>query len=151
MGASGVGGGDKRNVNSDLNLVPYIDLLSTLICFLLITAVWQQIDAMSTTASDPNAASAPSTPDPNRVDFSVSLYQDRIEAAAGPQKSSFPFMGGQPDYQSLIALLQTWKQRWPDRHDVTLHSDSQAPYKNLIGLMDALAEAEFSDVGINTH
>jgi biopolymer transport protein ExbD len=151
LGTSGVGGGDKRSVNTELNLVPYIDLLSTLICFLLITAVWQQVDALSTNSGDPNAAASSATPDPNRVELSVSLYQDRIEANAGPQKTSIPFNGGNPDYPSLISLLQTWKQKWPERNDVVLHSDSQAPYKNLIGLMDALAEAQFADVGVNTH
>ena len=40
MSASGLGGGGKKSVNADLNLVPFIDLLSTLIVFLLITAAF---------------------------------------------------------------------------------------------------------------
>lgn len=36
-------GGGKRSLNADLNLVPFIDLLSVCICFLLMTAVWLQL------------------------------------------------------------------------------------------------------------
>ena len=32
-----------RDPNADLNLVPFIDLMSVLITFLLITAVWSQV------------------------------------------------------------------------------------------------------------
>src|SRR5687767_3766528 len=45
MGVSlpqGGGRGGKRNLSADLNLVPFIDLMSTLITFLLATAVWVQ-------------------------------------------------------------------------------------------------------------
>src|SRR6185436_18826480 len=34
------GGGKKRSTNSDINMIPFIDLLMTTIAFLLITAVW---------------------------------------------------------------------------------------------------------------
>ena len=38
------GGGDrKKPLNAELNLVPYIDLLTCMIAFLLITAVWTQL------------------------------------------------------------------------------------------------------------
>ena len=44
MGVSlpgGGGGGRGRNQNAELNLVPFIDLLSACITFLLATAVWR--------------------------------------------------------------------------------------------------------------
>lgn len=45
-GVSQEGSGDKLNV--ELNLVPFIDLFSALVLFLLITAVWVQISAIPT-------------------------------------------------------------------------------------------------------
>ena len=39
--------GGKRELNADLNLVPFIDLLSMCICFLLMTAVWMEIGAVN--------------------------------------------------------------------------------------------------------
>ena len=37
------GKGGKKPLNADLNLVPYIDLLTCMVAFLLITAVWSQL------------------------------------------------------------------------------------------------------------
>ena len=41
MGAA-VGAGDGDSVNVELNVVPFIDLMSCLTAFLLVTAVWSQ-------------------------------------------------------------------------------------------------------------
>ncbi len=151
MSTGGYGGG-KKNANAELNLIPYIDLLSTLICFLLITAVWQQISSISTNGANASASDSPSSPpDPNRVDLNMTIRTDRIEMAAGPKKFNFPFVQGEPDFLQIEATLQRWKLTWPDRKDVTLHSDSKAHYKNLIKMMDILIANKFDDVGVNTQ
>lgn len=49
----------KRELNSELNLTPFIDLLSTLVCFLLISAVWMQVASMDLKQSHGTAAAAP--------------------------------------------------------------------------------------------
>jgi biopolymer transport protein TolR len=36
----------RRSLDAELNLVPFIDLLSTCICFLLMTAVWMEIGSL---------------------------------------------------------------------------------------------------------
>ena len=43
MGQISSGGHGKKEVAVELNLVPFIDLMSVLITFLLITAVWTQV------------------------------------------------------------------------------------------------------------
>lgn len=151
MSTSGIGGSSKRSANAELNLVPYIDLLSTLICFLLLTAVYQQISALSTEGSTQAASESAAPPDPNRVDLSVSVFLDHIEATAGKAQKKIPHLKGEPDYKGLSVVLGSWKSQWPDRKDVTLHTDSQAPYKYLIDVMDTLVEAQFDDVGVNTN
>ena len=40
MAANLGNGSDKRSVNVDLNIIPFIDLMSCLVAFLLVTAVW---------------------------------------------------------------------------------------------------------------
>src|SRR5215510_6098861 len=62
MGGVDVGaeGGKKRATNSEINMIPFIDLLMCTIAFLLITAVW-------TTNNRINAdAQVPGPPDPNK-------------------------------------------------------------------------------------
>lgn len=41
------GKGRRRSVDAELNLIPFIDLLSVCILFLLMTAVWVQVSKMS--------------------------------------------------------------------------------------------------------
>ena len=36
----------KKELNQEINLTPFIDLLSTIVCFLLISAVWVQIGSL---------------------------------------------------------------------------------------------------------
>lgn len=151
MGASGLGGGSKRGVNVELNLVPFIDLLSTLICFLLITAVWQQINVLSTNSASTTTSDTPAPPDEKKVELGVSLLLDHIEASEGQKITKIPHIGGEPDYQTLLRILDTWKATYPTRSDLILYSDSQAPYKHLIRLMDTMVEAHFDDVGVNTN
>jgi biopolymer transport protein ExbD len=152
MAGGGGGGGDKRSANAELNLVPYIDLLSVLICFLLITAVWQQIDSLSTEGNNSAASDSASPPDPNRVDLSISIFQDRVEVAAGKDLIQVPHLAGaEPNRSRILEILSNWKKKWPDRKDVTINTDSQAPYKNLITVMDTLIEGQFDEVGVNTQ
>jgi biopolymer transport protein ExbD len=57
--------GDNK-LNVELNLVPFIDLLSTLVLFLLVTAVWLQVAAIPTSVKS-KGRSASSVPSPAKV------------------------------------------------------------------------------------
>src|SRR6187549_1343230 len=46
-------GGRQKPVNAELNLVPYIDLLTCMVAFLLITAVWTQLASLSVSQKGP--------------------------------------------------------------------------------------------------
>src|SRR6185503_16822504 len=52
-------GGRRRSLDAEINLVPFIDLLSMCICFLLITAVWIQIGSVQVKQSRGTEAAAP--------------------------------------------------------------------------------------------
>jgi len=45
-GSGGGGSGRRKSLDAEINLVPFIDLLSMCICFLLMTAVWTQLSAV---------------------------------------------------------------------------------------------------------
>ncbi len=152
MGASGLGGGGKRNVSAELNLVPFIDLLSTLICFLLVTAVWAQVEALTTNTSSVTSSSS-ETPPPQekKVELNVSLLMDHMEITEGTTTTKVPHVGNAPNYAKLTEILNGWKAKYPDRSDVILFSDSQAPYEQMIKLMDTMIGAKFEDVGVNTN
>ncbi len=158
MGASGMGGNGK-SVNVELNLVPFIDLLSTLICFLLITAIWHELDTMSSNAP-PKATSEmppdqvqppPPQDEKKKVLLTVALGLDKIDLAEDDQLQAIPNNGDAPDLERLKSALRDWKQKYPDRKDVVLATDSRAKYKYLVQLMDTLISSEFPEVAINLN
>lgn len=50
--------GGRKSLDAEINLVPFIDLLSMCICFLLMTAVWMQIGALQIKQSHGTEAAA---------------------------------------------------------------------------------------------
>src|SRR3982751_5213529 len=52
----------RRSLDAEVNLVPFIDLLSMCICFLLMTAVWVQIGALPVKQSRGTDAAPSATP-----------------------------------------------------------------------------------------
>ncbi len=58
MISGGHAGGRRKNLDAEVNLVPFIDLLSMCICFLLMTAVWVQIGTLQVKQSHGTEAAA---------------------------------------------------------------------------------------------
>src|SRR3954462_3385299 len=57
----GGGSGGRKSVDSEINMIPMIDLLICTISFLLITAVWSHMSRVNADAQ------VPGPPDPNKV------------------------------------------------------------------------------------
>src|SRR5689334_20294885 len=57
------GGGGKKSVDFQLNLVPFIDLLSVLISFLLMTSVWTQVAKIDVKQSPNQISDDPQPPE----------------------------------------------------------------------------------------
>lgn len=135
----------------ELNLTPYIDLMSTLIVFLLMTAVWNQISVLSTDTGSTTSSDAPSKPDPNRVTLSVTIMPKYLEMAENSTVTRVPHVGGKIDRGHMGEVLKMWKQKHPDRTDVILNSENSVTYSMLIGTFDELVGNDFPDVGVSTQ
>jgi biopolymer transport protein TolR len=157
MSTSGMGGGGK-SVNVELNLVPFIDLLSTLICFLLITAAWQELDVVSsdappkmTTENPDQPAAPPPVDEKKKVMLVVTLGVDKTDVSEDDQITTLPNIGAEPDVAKLATILEGWKVKYPDRKDLVFATDNKAKYKFLVQYMDLFIAHQFSDVGINLN
>lgn len=154
----GAGGG-----KDDLNLVPFIDLFSVLICFLIMTAVWNQIEALSTnvdsvTSSD--GAAAQENPNQKKETLTVTLLKDHMEMAENvtmgarvlrEKNYKIANIGLNVDLPKMDRVLNDWKKRYPNKKDIILNTDNQILYDRLIKVFDALVGAGYPDVGINTQ
>src|SRR5438045_8415553 len=77
MGAA-VGTDNKGSVNVELNIVPFIDLMSCLTVFLLAAAVWVNIAQINIQPKGKTRDQAQVQQDDERVTLSVLVQSDRI-------------------------------------------------------------------------
>jgi biopolymer transport protein TolR len=149
------GGGSRgRRVNVDLNLVPFIDLMSVLITFLLISAVWVQINMIQMGTSffaQKDQTDPPPTPPPNAdVVLKVDVKQAGYVVTFGRQVISLPNTGAKFDDVGLTAQLLKAKQLYPEKIDAALAVDDALPYERMIYSMDVILKAGFPKISLAT-
>ncbi|UXR64664.1 biopolymer transporter ExbD [Bdellovibrio bacteriovorus] len=149
---SGDSSGRKKNI--ELNLVPFIDLMSVLITFLLITAVWTQVSMIQIGSSlyGKKSDTQPSpTPPPNAdVVLKVDVKEVGYVLTVGKQVISLPMVNEQFDEAGLVAQLQRVKQLYPEKVDAIVTVADIIPYEQLIKAMDNCLAAGFSAISVAT-
>jgi biopolymer transport protein ExbD len=144
------GKGGKKPLDAQINLVPFIDLLSCCLSFLLITAVWTQLARMDVTQKGQGAAgSADEKPPENQV--SLTLYVDKdgytFSKSTG-ESTQIPMKGEDYDYAKLAEVLAKAKVAHPDKTDLAVKSDDSVIYSRIIHTMDVAVTAHFPDIGL---
>ncbi len=134
----------------ELNLTPYIDLMSTLIVFLLMTAVWNQIAVLSTDGSA-TSASDTATDAKNKIHLAVTIMPAYTELAENQTFTRIPHVEGKVDRTRFGEVLKQWKIKYPTRTDVVLNTENSVTYRMLISAFDELVGQDFPDVGVSTQ
>src|SRR5215472_5351489 len=75
------GGGRRKSLDFTLNLVPFIDLLSCCIAFLLITAVWSEVASIDVSQAGASAETAAPTEAPPVLFVGAHDYQLLVPGA----------------------------------------------------------------------
>ena len=142
MGVSlpgGGGGGRGRNVAADLNLVPFIDFLSVLITFLLLTAVWNQINAVQVDQEvmDPNTP-PPDPPDtPPVPPLTVHVRADGVWAGRNLETGqNFTKEDDTFDWEGLTEMLEGDRTTYPEEVNVVIVTDDGVEYEHMIKALD---------------
>lgn len=145
--------GDKRSTIVDLNLVPFIDLMSVCIIFLLITAVWHQVSMIQIGSSVYGKKTDQDVePPPPRAEipFRVDVRTDGYRVLVGRQMSQIPMVNGQYDLPHLITELKKIKELYPEKVDAVITVMDELTYESLIDGMDALLTSGFPEISIAT-
>lgn len=156
MSAS-LGTGDKKSVNIELNIVPFIDLMSCLTSFLLVTAVWVNIAQINIQPKGKSRDQAQVQEDNERVILSVLVQSDRIWVGLSRvnEFQEIAKKGDQQDWERFETTLKEYKSSpyLNDRSDLELAAESTtaAPvkYQDIIHAMDIAVRAGFQDVGLS--
>jgi biopolymer transport protein TolR len=151
MGGVSTPGG--KGMDVDLNVVPFIDLLSSLVLFLLLGAVWVQISSMkaSVEGRGPAAVAASSTP-PKRVEVQVTPdgYKLKWPKGAGNRPAAVAKKQGQWDVAGLGAVVKAAVTDGKVDSGAVSATDA-APYGELVTAIDVIKDAGATTVAISTE
>jgi len=147
------GGGVKKGkkaLDASLNLVPFIDLLSCCISFLLITAVWTQIAGLQ-------VASSGGPPDDQKkeqtIDIKLLLTEkgyalNMAGASIDIPKTQAKEGGLSFDRKTLQDKLKTLKASLPDQQAITVQPEDAVAYDDLINAVDTCLGEQLHNVTV---
>jgi biopolymer transport protein ExbD len=149
--------GGRRPLDSDLNMIPMIDLLMVTISFLLLTAVWTHYERIPSDALAPGA-SGPTPPaeeprlhvemnDPQRFVLHWNVGPTVVRSRDVPRHEVVTVDHGARTvrFPELAAALDDeWRAAGSHRQaadraldDLVLHTSDDVPYATLIGAIDS--------------
>lgn len=148
--------GGRKSLDAEINLVPFIDLLSVCICFLLMTAVWTTINTVQVkqshgTEAGPAGAYELDVKFANAQTVEVALKKN----GRGFKKATFKA----DDFKTLMASMDSQLTSWL----APLVKDPAAPspvtaamvspkadvsYGDLVSTMDVLRKHQIVNLGV---
>ncbi len=149
IGTGSEGHGGKKSVDSEIPLVPFIDLLLCCIMFLLVTAVWNQLGKMEAHLNSPGPSGDITAPPPEEFPITVHVTANgfRVGSAIG-DRSEIPRAGEGYDLAGLGEHLAARRRLAPNEHEAILSADDGVAYHDIVATMDALVANDYPDVTV---
>lgn len=145
--------GKKKHLDFELNLIPFIDLLSTCICFLLLTAVWLHIGTMNVKQAIGGQPQAETEKQPHvwaqvqaNGDVVVDLQDSRSSAKF--QKRLIKGVDGKPQVSALEEMIKSVKTSEPAVRQALLQPQAGTVYEDMVTVMDSFKKNGLVDIGV---
>jgi biopolymer transport protein ExbD len=156
----GGGGGKRKSIDSEINMIPMIDLLMVTISFLLITAVWTQMSRINADAQVPGRPDVPTPVTAPEKQMHVMMQSpDKfvlvwkqgnvvVDSIEVPRKDVVTTQGS-AEIVRFPELAQKVESEWKakgqhgspaDRalDQAVLHTDDKTEFRYIVGVMDAI-------------
>lgn len=142
------GKGKKKALDAVMNVVPFIDLLSCCLSFLLITAVWTQVGALQVSQSGgPN--DSPPPPDKTlQLQLTITDKGFTLTAGQGGSVVDIPKKASDLDLTALFDKLKEIKGQFPDQQTITVAAEDSVQYNDLVQTIDVCMKAGLSSVSV---
>jgi len=150
---AGVTSEQNEKLNVEPNLVPFIDLLSTLVLFLLVTAVWLQISAIPA-AIDSKGRSTASVAPQERLTIHLSSQGIQLTwpaKAAGRFPGSVRKTSDGYDNEKLISILKKALAMQGMFSSVAVSSDDTVEYASVIQAIDSVKAAGVASLALSVN
>jgi len=139
--------GGKKPLDTSINLVPFIDLMAVLISFLLLTAAWNQTGRMKAQSGGEGEGDRS-----DHIPLSVALSRSQLKLVVGGAVSELTFARderGRLKVDGLKTRLGEVRGLVGTRRDLTLVSDDDVRYEDLVHVMDTCIGSGFDDVQVS--
>lgn len=145
---SGKGGG--RSMDAQVNLVPYIDLLMTIMTFLVMTAVWTQIASLEVQAAtgSPETPSEPDPDAPKNIIVMLTATEVKIIEEGVDKTQTFPHRGEDLAVEDITVALKAYKDARPDRKVVKIKVEDSIAFDRIVGVIDVARSLELTAVSL---
>lgn len=144
-----------KHLDFELNLVPFIDLLSTCICFLLITAVWLNVGSLNVKQAVGGQSVSESSKNPLVwVTFGEKgeLLLEVKESTKVPQnmrKVKVAANNGDMGLEELSGVLKQLRTAEPSLRTALIQPKAKTSYEQIVDLMDQFKKSGLADLGIS--
>ena len=153
MGGIAVGGGhgNKKAVDSEVPLVPFIDLLLCCIMFLLVTAVWNQLARINANQQTPGQQAPLDQPPPEeRVKLILQVQNTGyVLASTAGDRIEVPKTGDRYDVVELRNKLQERHRLEPNRRDLIVAPEDGVEYMFVVEAMDVVVGEGYPDMTLS--
>ena len=146
----GGGHGGKKAVDSEIPLIPFIDLLLCCVMFLLVTAVWNQLARIDANQKQPGQEAPDQPPPEEKIKVVLQVQADGyvLSSTAG-DRIEIPKAGDAYDEEALREKLQERKRLEPNRKDLVVAPEDGVMYADVIGAMDIVVGEGFPDMSLS--
>ena len=154
MAIGQVGPQNKKSLDYELNLIPFIDLLSVCICFLLITAVWVQVGTMNTKQAVGGQSAAETEKKATLTvifqgDGNIDLEAKDARLPAKLARVRVPAVEGKINFTMLEGILTEMRASDPSLVTALFRPQAGSLYEDLIDVMDQFKKSGMRNLGVN--
>lgn len=145
----------KKSLNTEVDLVAFISLLSVCICFLLLTTVWIQIGSMHVKQAIGGQSQEESKPKPEMwvvvnpegaLNFELRHVPAKITKSFGNNK--IDGVNGKPNLKELGTYVSKLKAEYTDISMALIRPATKTQFEDIIQVMDTFRESGISDLGV---
>lgn len=145
----------KKHLDFEVNLIPFIDLLSVSICFLLITAVWLNVGSMNVKQAVGGQAQEDTKKSPlvwirmtTAGDLDLEVQQSSL-VPASLRKFRVAKQDNKVNWEGLEKALASLKQVEPSLNTGLIQPTASTAYEEIIDVMDKLKKTGMTDLGVS--
>jgi biopolymer transport protein ExbD len=145
----------KKHLDFEVNLIPFIDLLSVSICFLLITAVWLNVGSMDVKQAVGGQSQEDTKKSPlvwirmtPQGDLDLEVQQSSL-VPANLRKFRVAQLDNNVNWEALEKALTNLRTVEPSLNTGLIQPTASTAYEQIIDVMDKMKKAGMNDLGVS--